>query len=223
MQDRMDEEMIARDQDEMIRFKEALAQNVPVPDVPAPSEDNTREDSTREENTGDDNSRPASSKRDGLTLSLDDDQKVYMSKLQRFVHLDLKGAPPKPAYLLQILPVLKQLGATGLLVEYEDMFPFTGNLSGLAAGNAYSSSDIQRFRAAARENGLELVPLVQTFGHLEYVLKYERFEKLRESNFTPQVIAPSEEGSYLLLSEILEQVGMFVCCSLFSYHYYQYY
>ena len=40
------------------------------------------------------------------------------------VHIDMKGGPPRPQYLLQLLPLLKQWGATGLLIEWEDMFPW---------------------------------------------------------------------------------------------------
>jgi len=39
--------------------------------------------------------------------------------------------------LLQLFPMLRKWGATGLLVEYEDMFPYTGDLAELAAPNAY--------------------------------------------------------------------------------------
>lgn len=42
----------------------------------------------------------------------------------RFVHLDLKGAPPKISYFRQIFPLLKEAGANGILLEYEDMFSF---------------------------------------------------------------------------------------------------
>lgn len=132
----------------------------------------------------------------------------YFAKLERLVHLDLKGAPPLVSYLEQLFPVLKKLGATGLLIEYEDMFPFTGNISILASAAAYSQSDLLRIRAAAKSNGLEIIPLVQTFGHMEFVLKYQQYSSLREHDYTPQVITPVKEESYDLLFDILEQVGV---------------
>lgn len=133
-------------------------------------------------------------------------EREYFEQLERLVHLDLKGAPPYPSYLIGLFPALKTLGATGLLIEYEDMFPYSGNLSILSAANAYSSSDIQRILAAAKENGLQVIPLVQMFGHMEFVLKFDRFRELRESEYTPQVITPVSEKSYQLLYEILEQI-----------------
>lgn len=57
------------------------------------------------------------------TVSLDS----YIPK-QRLVHFDLKGAPPKISYMKKVITLSKQFGATGLLLEYEDMFPFWGEL-----------------------------------------------------------------------------------------------
>ena len=131
----------------------------------------------------------------------------YFAKLERLVHLDLKGAPPLVSYFEKLFPVLRKLGATGLLMEYEDMFPYTGNISILASGNAYSLSDLQRIQASAKANGLEIIPLVQTFGHMEFALKYKRFIGLREHEYTPQVITPAKEESYSFIFSILDQVS----------------
>lgn len=56
---------------------------------------------------------------------------------QRLVHLDLKGAPPRAAYLAEVLPLLRAMGATGLLLEYEDAFPYAAPLEALRAPHAY--------------------------------------------------------------------------------------
>ncbi|PVD29413.1 hypothetical protein C0Q70_08664 [Pomacea canaliculata] len=142
----------------------------------------------------------------GLFQHPDPADEAFFHQLQRLVHLDLKGAPPLVSYLEQLFPLLKSLGATGLLIEYEDMFPYSDSLSLLAAGNAYSQTDLQRIQMAARQNDLEIVPLVQTFGHMEFVLKYEKYMSLREQNFTPQVITPTREESYLLLQQMIKQI-----------------
>ena len=44
----------------------------------------------------------------------------------RIVHFDLKGAPPSIAYMKKVVTMSAHLGATGVLMEYEDMFPWTG-------------------------------------------------------------------------------------------------
>jgi hexosaminidase len=40
----------------------------------------------------------------------------------------LKGAPPKLDYILRMLKWVRDTGATGIIIEYEDMFPFSGKL-----------------------------------------------------------------------------------------------
>ncbi|XP_034487239.1 hexosaminidase D [Drosophila innubila] len=126
---------------------------------------------------------------------------------ERLVHLDLKGAPPKLSFLKQLLPVLRALGATGLLIEYEDMFPYSGALQPLAAHNAYKESELKDFLESAWvEHGLSVMPLVQTFGHLEYALKLFEFEQLRELPESPQSICPSRPQSMALLEQMLTQV-----------------
>ncbi|CAH1958812.1 unnamed protein product [Acanthoscelides obtectus] len=47
---------------------------------------------------------------------------------QRLVHLDLKGAPPKVSYFEKLFPFIKDIGATGILLEWEDTFPYTKEL-----------------------------------------------------------------------------------------------
>jgi len=99
---------------------------------------------------------------------------------QKLVHLDLKGAPPLVSYLERLFPLLKQIGATGLLIEYEDMFPYYDTLSNVPALNAYNTSQISNILHYAEINGLKVIPLIQTFGHLEFVLKLEQYRELRE-------------------------------------------
>ena len=57
-----------------------------------------------------------------------------------------------------------------------------------------------------RENNLEIIPLVQTFGHLELALKLEVFEHLREIPEIPQAICPSLNESMWLVRNLVDQM-----------------
>lgn len=127
---------------------------------------------------------------------------------KRLVHLDLKGAPPKISYLKRLFPLLKTLGATGLLLEYEDMFPFGGSLSDITAHNAYTREQITEILHSARDNELEVIPLVQTFGHMEFALKREGFVHLREVPESPQALCPSLNQSLDFVETMINQVSI---------------
>ncbi|PIK44597.1 putative hexosaminidase D [Apostichopus japonicus] len=128
--------------------------------------------------------------------------------IQRWVHMDLKGAAPKLSYLLELLPKLKMWGATGLLMEYEDTFPFDGDLEVLRKPvESYNKSEIAELQSRASSLGLEYVPLAQTFGHLEFVLKQKEFKHLREvEDPACAAICPSHPGSLPLLKKMLTQM-----------------
>ncbi|NWZ73919.1 HEXDC Hexosaminidase, partial [Acrocephalus arundinaceus] len=124
----------------------------------------------------------------------------------RLVHLDLKGAAPRVSYLEQVFPLLSQLGANGVLIEYEDMFPFKGELEILRSPYAYSEEDIERIQQLAEQHKLEVVPLVQTFGHVEFILKHEKYQHLREVERFPNSFNPHIPETLALLKSILSQV-----------------
>ncbi|XP_053326438.1 hexosaminidase D-like [Spea bombifrons] len=133
-------------------------------------------------------------------------RKDFSNVQMKLVHLDLKGAAPKLSYFEQIFPLLSKLGANGLLIEYEDMFPFTGELEVLRSPHAYSESDIKNILHLAEINKLEVVPLVQTFGHMEFVLKHDKFRGLREMEQYPNSLNPHNADSLPLVKMILSQV-----------------
>ncbi|KAL0811369.1 hypothetical protein ABMA28_009778 [Loxostege sticticalis] len=122
------------------------------------------------------------------------------------MHIDLKRTPLNLAYLESLLPFLKEHGVNSLLMEYEDMFPYEGKLLNLSAENCYKKPDLKRFLSTAIGSGFEIIPLVQTFGHLEYALKLSEFQHLREMPLYPDSICPSKEESMAFLKHLLEQV-----------------
>ncbi|XP_075222882.1 hexosaminidase D-like isoform X1 [Lycorma delicatula] len=138
--------------------------------------------------------------------SVNSDTKVSYVPSKRLLHLDLKGAPPLVSYLKRILPLAKELGATGVLLEWEDMFPWTNTLSPLAARNAYSRQEVLDIIETAVSYQLEVIPLVQTFGHVEFVLKHAEFAHLREVAKSAQALCPSLNSSLDLVYQMIDQV-----------------
>ncbi|XP_066915167.1 hexosaminidase D-like [Clytia hemisphaerica] len=124
----------------------------------------------------------------------------------RIVHFDLKGAPPKIAYLIQVMELAAKHGAKGFLLEYEDMFPWSGNLSMLATKHAYSRDDIKLLVDKAGSLGVQLIPFIPTFGHMEFVLKHQEFKHLRAVKRSTANICPLNEGSAILVKAMIDQV-----------------
>lgn len=105
-----------------------------------------------------------------------------------------------------MLLMLKSLGATGILIEYEDMFPYENILSPIVAKNAYSKKEILEILHAAKSLNFKVIPLIQTFGHLEFALKVKEFKHLREVPSSPQSICPSLNSSFTFVEELVTQV-----------------
>ena len=72
-------------------------------------------------------------------------------------------------------PLIGRAGATDLLLEYEDTFPHWGPLANVSSHSAWSLGDIAALVTAARAHNLTVIPLVQTFGHMEWLLKLARW------------------------------------------------
>ncbi|PAV73431.1 hypothetical protein WR25_04662 isoform A [Diploscapter pachys] len=126
---------------------------------------------------------------------------------RRIVHLDLKGGAPKIHYFTQLFSFFNRIKATGILIEWEDMFPFTGKLSQAVNTNAYSMKDVETILSEAKKRNLQIIPLIQTFGHLEWVLKLKEFKHLRDSIRFPQVICFAEPEGWDLIRDMIVQVA----------------
>lgn len=135
-----------------------------------------------------------------------DGENAPLFKGHKVVHLDLKGAPPKPSYYKYLLSLLKKLGATGIIIEYEDMFPFEGQIQNISAGNCYTMKDVANIQEIANENQLIVIPLIQTFGHMEFVLKLEKYKEYREVPRYPQVLCPTYNKTLPLIYEMIDQI-----------------
>ena len=75
-----------------------------------------------------------------------------------------------------------------------------------AHGAAYTLQEVTDFVKFCQNLGLEVIPLVQTFGHLEYVLKHKEFAHLRDVAEMPESICPCHPETMEVIQDIIDQV-----------------
>lgn len=125
----------------------------------------------------------------------------------RIVHLDLKGAPPRVSYFEDLFPFLKVHGVNGILLEYEDMFPYSGPyFENVPAYNAYSVPDIKEILHLAKQSNIEVIPLIQTFGHLEFFLKLKQNIEMREVFSNIGSLCPTHNLTSKVLHAMIDQI-----------------
>jgi len=123
----------------------------------------------------------------------------------RGIHLDLKGTPPTAERLLRLLDIFAAARYNAVLVEWEDMFPWTVD-ERFRNETAYTRSEVERFHTAAAGLGIEIIPLVQCLGHMETPLNTPGYEHLRELPHRADVLNPLAPGARELVEKMVDDV-----------------
>ncbi len=105
-----------------------------------------------------------------------------------YLHLDLKGTIPGYARMLEFLRFFKKCGYDGIVWEYEDRLPWRS-----WKGNWRGGFDM-RIWEDCRTLDLEVIPLIQTLGHLEWLLKHDEYSGLRENGLISELCPLHPEG-----------------------------
>jgi hexosaminidase len=123
----------------------------------------------------------------------------------RGVHLDLKGLPPTPARLLKLLELIAAAGFTFVLVEWEDTFPWQVDPR-FRNETAYTLQQIKKFHDLAAKLGLNIIPLIQSLGHMEMPLRLPEYAPLREVADRCDVVNPLAPGARHLVERMIDDV-----------------
>ncbi|MCC6683167.1 MAG: family 20 glycosylhydrolase [Phycisphaeraceae bacterium] len=121
------------------------------------------------------------------------------------VHLDLKGLPPTPARLLELLDVFVVAGFNAVLVEWEDAFPWSFDRR-MRSLTAYTPATVCEFVKRAESLGIELIPLVQCLGHVETLLSARVDPELREEPTRNDVLNVLSPDARPLIESMVEDV-----------------
>ncbi len=123
----------------------------------------------------------------------------------RAVHLDLKGLAPTFTRLLELLDLFAALRFNAVLIEWEDMFPWSFNPKAACQGH-YTVEQVQGLADRCAELGLEVIPLVQCLGHLENVLRLPEYAPLCEYPERPDSLNPLAAGTPQLIQAMVEDL-----------------
>ena len=120
------------------------------------------------------------------------------------MHLDLKGCTPTFAHLCELVVTLARHKINTLLIEYEDKFPYERHPV-LRSPEALTPDELRAFLDLCRDHHLRTIPLLQSLGHVEYILRHPEYAHLREEGSAAQ-FCPRHPGSLMLYQELLAEI-----------------
>ncbi|MCD4824134.1 MAG: family 20 glycosylhydrolase [Phycisphaerae bacterium] len=96
-------------------------------------------------------------------------------------HIDMNIAQFTRPYLEKWLRDLSRLGYDTIIWEVENNIAWE-TCPECVSPDAFSKEEFNSLLALSRELGLEPIPLLQTIGHCEYVLKHDKYQYLAEND-----------------------------------------
>jgi len=107
----------------------------------------------------------------------------------RGFHMDLRYGMPKFERILQIIDRLANYKYNKFILEYENRFPFQ-KYPQITDKLSLTPDEIKIINEYCSERFIGLIPLQQTIGHLEYLLKLDEFNQHREVKDFPETLIP---------------------------------
>jgi hypothetical protein len=111
-------------------------------------------------------------------------------------HIDLRIQVMPMAALRRYVATMAEFGLNTLLIEWEATYPYDP-CAVISNEYAYTREEVVSFVAYCARLGIDVIPLQQCFGHVEYILRHERFAHLRESNKDISQVCPLKENGAL--------------------------
>ncbi len=122
-------------------------------------------------------------------------------------HIDLRIQVMPMAALRKFAAELADFGLNTLLIEWEATYPYEKHTI-ISNEYAYTRKEVDSFVSYCTRLGIEVIPLQQCFGHLEYILRHERYAHLRESNKDICQLCPlKKKEAYEVFRELLADMA----------------
>jgi len=109
----------------------------------------------------------------------------------RGFHLDLRIQVMKMQALKEFTLHLSKRGINTLIMEWEATYPFQEDPL-IPNRFAYTRQDVKDFIKYCQNLHMDVIPLQQSFGHVEYILRHDKYAQLREDDKDFSQVCPSE-------------------------------
>lgn len=122
-------------------------------------------------------------------------------------HIDLRIQVMTMPALKSFAKELADFGINTLVMEWEASYPYKNNAT-ISNKLAYTREEIESFVSYCNNIGIDVIPLQQCFGHVEYILRNDRYAALREEPKDPSQICPLKtEQDSLLFSDLFADMA----------------
>jgi hexosaminidase len=106
-------------------------------------------------------------------------------------HLDMRIQIMKMPALKKFVANLGSKGINTIIMEWEGSYPFIKEPL-ISNRHAYSRAEVTEFIDYCKSLHIQVIPLQQSFGHVEYILRNYKYAALREDQKDFSQVCPSE-------------------------------
>ncbi len=115
-----------------------------------------------------------------------------------------RNAVPNLKSLKKFIDITAKMGYNALQLYTEDTFevenePLFGHMRG-----RYSFEEIKEIDQYASSRGVELVPCIQTLAHLGSIMRWDKYQKIRDCN---DILLIDDEGTYELIENFFKTIS----------------
>jgi hypothetical protein len=122
-------------------------------------------------------------------------------------HLDLRIQVMKLEALKELAEELSNFGINTMIMEWEGTFPFESHLL-IPNKLSYTKKEIKEFIAFCDSLSIDVIPLQQSLGHMEYILRHSRYAEQREDQKDVSQLCPVENDlNRALLTDLFTEMA----------------
>ena len=139
-----------------------------------------------------------------LTISIKANDKDFSIK---GFHIDLRCEVMTMNALKDFAKELSDIGINTIIMEWEATFPYQRNAT-LSNKYAYTQEEIKSFIDYCASLSIDVIPLQNCFGHVEYILRHDRYAHLKEDRKEVSQVCPMQTDECIaVFKDLFEEMA----------------